>query len=100
KGQIILVDEKTALMEKLGKKQLVLQLRVPLEALPPELEDLPLELSDQGRQLIYTFDSRAERTGIAALLKRLGDSGIDYQDLETRQSALEEIFVELVGRKA
>ena len=100
KGQIILVDEKAALMEKLGKKQLVLQLRLPLESLPSELEDLPLELSDHGRQLIYTFDSRAGRTGIAGLLKRLGDSGIDYQDLETRQSSLEEIFVELVGRKA
>lgn len=100
KGDIILVDEKAALMEKLGKKQLVLQLRLPLESLPSELEDLPLELSDHGRQLIYTFDSRAGRTGIAGLLKRLGDSGIDYQDLETRQSSLEEIFVELVGRKA
>ena len=100
KGQIILVDEKAALMEKLGKKQLVLYLRESLESLPSDLEGLPLELSDHGRQLIYTFDSRAERTGIAALLKRLGDNGIDYQDLETRQSSLEEIFVELVGRKA
>ena len=100
KGKIVLVEETSDLMRKLGKKQLLLQLREPLEAIPAGLTDLPLELADGGRQMSYTFDSRAERTGIAPLLKRLSDEGVEFKDLETRESSLEEIFVGLVGRKS
>jgi ABC-2 type transport system ATP-binding protein len=96
KGEIILVEDKAALMEKLGKKQLTLQLQTPLAALPPELASQQLELSASGDQLTYTFDAQHEGTGIAPLLRRLGDLGIDFKDLQTSQSSLEEIFVSLV----
>ena len=96
KGKIILVEEKAALMAKLGKKQLSLQLQAKLDALPPELDGRGLTLSDDGHELVYTFDAHADDTGIAALLKRLGDLGIDFKDLQTRQSSLEDIFVSLV----
>ncbi|SOD99558.1 ABC transporter ATP-binding protein [Caenispirillum bisanense] len=96
KGEIILVEEKTALMQKLGQSQLILQLHPPVTALPEELAGLPLVLSDDGYELVYTFDSQADRTGIAGLLRRLGDLGIGYRDLQTRQSSLEDIFVTLV----
>jgi ABC-2 type transport system ATP-binding protein len=96
KGELILVEEKTALMAKLGKKQLTLTLQAPLEALPAELDGHGLTLGKDGSELIYTFDAHAEDTGIAALLKRLGDLGIDFKDLQTRQSSLEDIFVSLV----
>ena len=96
KGKIILVEEKAALMAKLGKKQLSLQLQAKLDALPPELSESGLALSEDGHELVYTFDAHADDTGIAALLKRLGDLGIDFKDLQTRQSSLEDIFVSLV----
>lgn len=100
KGQLILVEEKNQLMKKLGKKRLTLQLQNPLPALPSEFANASLQLSEDHQQIIYTFDSQAEQTGIAALLKRLVEHGIDFKDLETKQSSLEEIFVELVGRRA
>jgi len=96
KGEIILVEDKAALMEKLGKKQLTLTLQEPLAAIPAELTGEPLELSGDGTELTYTFDTSADRTGIAGLLRRLGEHGIDFKDLKTEESSLEEIFVSLV----
>ncbi len=97
KGQIVLVEEKSALMEKLGQKQLRLQLQYPLQTLPADLGDLPLTLADEGRELIFHFDSQSEHTGIAEVLRRLDQHGIDYKDLQSRQRSLEEIFVSLVA---
>jgi len=96
KGEIILVEDKDVLMRKLGKKQLTLHLQSPLERVPDALAAYPLELSAGGTELLYTFDAQAEHTGIAELLKRLGEHGIDFKDLQTSQSSLEEIFVSLV----
>jgi len=96
KGELILVEDKHVLMRKLGKKQLTLQLQNPLQRLPDELSGLALELTDEGRTLVYTFDTQTEETGIAALLKRLGELGIDFKDLHSSESSLEEIFVSLV----
>ena len=95
-GKIILVDEKTVLMQKLGKKQLRLQLLTPLSQIPPELAGYPVELSADGFDLIYTYDTQGEHTGIAMLLRRLNEYGIDFRDLQSSQSSLEEIFVNLV----
>jgi ABC-2 type transport system ATP-binding protein len=95
-GELILVEDKDVLMRKLGKKQLTLQLQNPLDAIPAELSALPLELADEGRALVYTFDAQNEETGIAALLKRLGELGIDFKDLHSSESSLEDIFVNLV----
>jgi ABC-2 type transport system ATP-binding protein len=95
-GELIVVDEKAALMRKLGKRQLTVQLQEPLTALPPALAGEPLELSADGTELVYTFDTQAEQTGIAALLRRLEGAGVDFKDLQTSQSSLEEIFVNLV----
>jgi ABC-2 type transport system ATP-binding protein len=86
-------------MKKLGKKELTLQLSEPLHAIPPELSDWRLELSDGGRELRYLFDAKAERTGIPSLLARMRDLGIGFTDLNTRQSSLEEIFVSLVSER-
>lgn len=97
KGELILVEEKTSLMAKLGKKQLTLQLQNTLTSLPPELSAYQLELSKTGTELIYTFDTKATETGIANLLKRLSELGIDFKDLQTKQSSLEDIFVSLVS---
>ena len=96
KGRLILVEDKHVLMEKLGKKQLTLHLQAPLAAIPPELAAYRLELASGGADLVYTFDSNADRSGIAALLKQLGDLGIGFKDLQTAQSSLEDIFVSLV----
>ncbi len=98
KGQLILVEEKNALMRKLGKKQLTLELQAPLDAVPPGLNGYAVELAGDGRQLIYTFDAQAEQTGIAGLMRRLHELGIDFKDLHTEQSSLEDIFVSLVHR--
>lgn len=100
KGEIILVEDKHALMEKLGKKQLRLHLQNPLERIPDELSAHPLELSADGSELVFTFDAQHERTGIAGLLRRLNEYGIDYKDLNTLQSSLEEIFVDLVREQS
>jgi len=95
-GELVVVEEKHALMRKLGKKQLTLTLQTPLLAIPEGLNGLPLELSGDGQTLVYTFDTQTEETGIAALLKRLGEHGIDFKDLHSSESSLEEIFVSLV----
>lgn len=102
KGELVLVEDKHVLMRKLGRKQLTLALQRPLETLPEELSTLPLELADDGRTLVYSFDSQTDETGIAALLRRLGELGIEFRDLHTHESSLEEIFVGLVhgGREA
>jgi len=96
KGEIILVEDKQALMHKLGKKQLTLHLQRPLAEVPAELAGYPLTLVDGGNQLVFTFDAQHEDTGIADLLKRLAEHGIDFKDLQSSQSSLEEIFVSLV----
>lgn len=95
-GELMLVEETSALMRKLGKKQLTLHLQEPLAALPPELAAESLELAADGAELIYTFDAQAEQTGIADLIRRLASHGIDFKDLQTRESSLEDIFVSLV----
>ena len=101
KGELIAVDEKQALMARLGKKTLKIMLIDPLDAVPAELSEWNLALEDDGHQLCYQFDSHAERTGIASLMRRLSDLGIAYKDLATHQSSLEDIFVELIhGGKA
>ena len=95
-GEIILVEDKDRLMTKLGKKELRLQLQNRLEKLPGELTLEPIELSEDGYELVYTFDSQQQQAGVARLLRTLGDLGIDYRDLQTRESSLEDIFVGLV----
>ena len=100
KGEIVVVEDKDVLMKKLGKKQLTLQLQSPLALIPSELAGYPLELSTDGAQLVYTFDAQGDRTGIAGLLRRLSDHGIDFKDLNTSESSLEEIFVNLVRSRA
>ncbi len=100
KGELILVEEKAALMKKLGRKTLQVTLSDPLEALPEGLGEWPLDLLDEGHVIEYVFDSQAERTGVSALLRRLGDLGIGYKDLGTRESSLEDIFVSLVHAPA
>ena len=100
KGELILVEDKVELMNKLGKKQLTLQLQIPLEKLPETLGDYQLELSADGSTLVYTFDAQGDRTGIAGLLRRLSEAGIDFKDLQTSQSSLEDIFVSLVRERA
>ena len=97
KGEIILIEEKTALMKKLGRKKLTLQLRTPLRSLAADLAQWHLELSTDGTELVYTFDTQRERTGIATLLSKLGEHGISIRDLQTSESSLEDIFVSLVS---
>jgi len=99
KGSLILVEEKSELMRKLGKKHLTLQLQQPLADLPPELVARGLALSEDGNDLIYTYDAQDTRIGIAELLKDLADLGIQFKDLHTQQSSLEDIFVSLVTDK-
>ena len=96
KGEIILVEDKAELMRKLGRKQLTLHLADPLSAVPAGLSAHNLELSSDGSELVYTYDTQGERTGITALLQNLNAAGIRFRDLQTRQSSLEEIFVNLV----
>jgi ABC-2 type transport system ATP-binding protein len=95
KGEIILVEEKTELMRKLGKKQLTLQLAQPLQRIPPGLAALPLALAEGGSELTYTYDAQNEHSGIAQLLQELDAAGIAFKDLKTSQSSLEDIFVSL-----
>ncbi len=99
KGEIILVEDKAELMRKLGKKQLTLELRERLEAIPPALAQYRLTLATDGCELIYTYDTRSEHTGITALLDDLGRAGIKFKDLQTTQSSLEDIFVGLVRER-
>ncbi|HEY8328254.1 MAG TPA: ABC transporter ATP-binding protein [Rhodanobacter sp.] len=100
KGELILVEDKAELMNKLGRKQLTLHLQNPLETIPVVLAGYPLELSVDGNELVYTFDAQGEHTGIDVLLRRLGEAGIDFKDLKTSQSSLEDIFVSLVRERA
>jgi ABC-2 type transport system ATP-binding protein len=95
-GELILVEDKATLMRKLGKRQLSITVQSPLQAVPDALSDLPLELGEGGHTLVYTYDVQREDTGIAALLKRLGEQGIEFKDLHSSESSLEDIFVSLV----
>ncbi|MEE8388343.1 MAG: ABC transporter ATP-binding protein [Acidiferrobacterales bacterium] len=100
KGEISVVEDKTVLMNKLGKKQLTLTLQNPLTRIPAELDRYPLELSADGNAIVYTFDVQKEHTGISELLRQLGQHGIDFKDLHSSQSSLEEIFVSLVREES
>jgi ABC-2 type transport system ATP-binding protein len=101
-GELVLVEDKATLMRKLGKRQLAVTLQQPMEAVPQALADLPLELGEGGHALVYTYDVQREDTGIAGLLRRLGEHGVEFKDLNTSESSLEDIFVSLVrnGAKA
>jgi ABC-2 type transport system ATP-binding protein len=99
-GRILLVEDKATLMRKLGKRRLALTLHRPLSALPASLGGWPIALENGGRRLTYTFDAAADDTGVPTLLRRLADAGVDFADLETTASSLEDIFVDLVGRAA
>ncbi len=99
RGEIVVVDDKAALMAKLGKKQLTLHLQAPLQRLPPELAGEPLELAEGGADLVYTYDGAEGGGAIAPLLGRLGALGIGFKDLATRESSLEDIFVSLVSER-
>jgi ABC-2 type transport system ATP-binding protein len=100
KGRIILVEEKAALVRKLGRRRLTVALQEPMDAVPPALADWRLELEEGGRLLAYGFDANAEDTGIPSLLRRMGELGIDFKDLDTTKSSLEDIFVGLLERAA
>ncbi|MGX1096952.1 ABC transporter ATP-binding protein [Amorphus sp. MBR-141] len=99
KGELILVEEKTNLMRQLGSKQLTLLLQEPLKEIPAALSEYDLALSDDGSELVYTYDTRGERTGITSLMNGLRDTDIRFRDLYTVQSSLEEIFVNLVRER-
>ncbi len=100
KGEIILVEEKKRLMQKLGKRQLTLHLQNPINAIPEELAHLPLELIDDGNEILYRFDTQSEDTGIADLLRLLHQHDIDFKDLNSSQNSLEDIFINLVRSKS
>ena len=100
KGELILVDTKTALMDKLGKKELILQLYYPLHAIPEDLQIPGLSISSDNMELVYTYDSHSQQIGIAELLQKLAKKEIHFKDLQTTQSSLEEIFVSLVNSEA
>jgi ABC-2 type transport system ATP-binding protein len=95
-GELIVVEEKTSLMKKLGKKELTLNLSEVMETIPPALSDWDLTLQAEGHELRYVFDANAEKTGVPSLLRAMSDAGIGFKDLHTRQSSLEDIFVSLV----
>ena len=95
-GEIILVEDKAVLMNKLGKKRLTLHLQTELDSIPAELTSYQLDLSADGKELVYTFNAQGDHTGIAGLMRQLSELGIDFKDLQTSQSSLEEIFVSLV----
>ena len=99
-GRLLLVEQTAALMHKLGKRRLTLTLQQRMQAIPPALAGWPLELAADGQRLTYTFDANAEDTGIPKLLKLLGETGIDFKDLDTSRSSLEDIFVSLVENPA
>ena len=100
KGALVVVDEKAALMRSLGTKQLIVHLARPLGAIPDGLSEWKLALNGGGKALEVTYDAHQDETGIAALLRRLGELGVEYRDLETKQTSLEDIFVSLVGERA
>jgi ABC-2 type transport system ATP-binding protein len=98
KGELVVIEEKSILMKKLGKKELTLHLLEPMASVPAELGPWKLQIKNGGSELQYTFDAAEERTGIPALLRRLGELGIGFTDLQTRQSSLEDIFIDLVNQ--
>ncbi|MCB1750114.1 MAG: ABC transporter ATP-binding protein [Gammaproteobacteria bacterium] len=98
-GRLLLVDDKRSLMHELGKKQLEIELKERIDIMPANLVDWNLELSADGRQLTYTYDTQARTTGITMLLQAIGDAGLSLKDLKSKQSSLEEIFVDLVNLK-
>jgi ABC-2 type transport system ATP-binding protein len=100
RGELILVEEKAALMKKLGKKELTLNLTEVMDVVPPELAEWNLALQADGHELLYAFDANDERTGVPSLLRRMSDLGIGFKDLHTRQSSLEDIFVSLVHERS
>jgi len=100
KGELVVVEEKAELMRKMGRKQLTLHLVHPLEQIPAKLSSYRLSLAQEGRDLVYSYDTQAEHTGITGLLDDLAAAGIEFKDLETTQSSLEEIFVDLVRERA
>ena len=95
-GELLLVEDKLTLMRKLGKKRLTIELRQPIHSLPASLSEYELTLADDGSEITYTYDIESERTGITTLLQRLRSEGVMMRDLNTTQSSLEEIFVNLV----
>jgi len=95
-GQILLIDEKTKLMNKFGKKQLLVELKEPTESLPPSLAKLDISLSNNGQLLTYTYDTSAQATGITKLLQMINEAGLSLKDIKTEQSSLEDVFVDLV----
>jgi len=97
-GKLLLVDDKKNLMRELGKKQLIIELRTPIDAIPESLDTYALELSDNGNELTYTYDTRADATGITGLLQALQNENLAMKDLQTTQSSLEDIFVNLVKK--
>jgi ABC-2 type transport system ATP-binding protein len=99
KGEIILVENKVELMRKLGAKQLILHLQKPLDSIPGELAAHNLSLASNGKELVFTYDTAAERTGVTALLADLNSAGIRFRDLQTTQSSLEDIFIGLVSER-
>lgn len=98
RGELLLVEEKTVLMKKLGKREMDISLVEPMTNVPPELAEWDLTLADEGHKLRYVFDAQAERTGIPSLLRKLSDLSIQFKDLDTSKSSLEDIFVDLVHR--
>jgi ABC-2 type transport system ATP-binding protein len=100
KGRILLVEDKAALMRKLGKRRLTLRLHTPLDALPAPLAGLPVALEDDGLRLAYSFDAAADDTGVPTLFRRLAEAGVEFADLETTTTSLEDIFVGLIGGAA
>ena len=100
KGQIIIVEDKQTLMKQLGQKQLTLHLQTALEEIPQSLQELSLEMNEDGTELIYRFDIQQEESGIATLMRQLNELGIDFRDIQTRESSLEQIFVDLVREKS
>lgn len=98
-GEIIVVEDKKLLMKKLGKKQLTLYLQNPLDSIPSDLAGCKLELAENGTELIYTYDIQQDNTGIAGMMRRLNEHGIDFKDIHSSESSLEEIFVNLVRKK-
>ena len=99
-GELLVIEEKRALMQKLGKKELVIELKDPIEQLPASLDTDDLSLSDDGTILTYTFDARQDRTGMSSLISRMTEEGLVVKDLNTRQSSLEDIFVDIVAAEA
>jgi ABC-2 type transport system ATP-binding protein len=97
-GEIIVIEEKKSLMQKLGKKQMTIELHEPVAQLPASLAEFSLELSTSRQEITYTYDTQGERTGITALLRELAAAGISFRDLHTTQSSLEDIFVNLVKK--